>query len=86
MIFIKTEAGQQLLRERQGVLSLRQRSAFLLFDGERTLQQVLALTETMGITGGDVQLMVDAGLLEHTRPAPQTRSPKVPATADLAEQ
>lgn len=67
MIFIKTQAGQQALKERQGVLSPRQRSAFILFDGKRTLDQVLAATAAMGISQDDVQLMIDQGLLEGTQ-------------------
>lgn len=85
MIFIKTEAGQQLLRERHGVLSPRQRSAFILFDGKRTLQQVLEATAAMGITEVDVQLMVDAGLLTQANPAQQARSHRASMTAPVAD-
>lgn len=70
MILVKTLAGQQALKERQGVLSPRQRSAFILFDGKRTLQQVLAATAAMGITQDDVQLMIEQGLLEDAHGAP----------------
>ncbi len=64
MIFAKTEMGQLALKERQGGrLTPRQRSAFILFDGQRTAQQVLAATAAMGITMDDVQAMVDLGLL-----------------------
>lgn len=69
MIFIKTEAGKQVLNERRGVLSPRQRSAFILFDGKRALEQVLETTSAMGITVDDVQFMVDAGLLVPADPA-----------------
>lgn len=64
MIFVKTEAGQQALKERHGTsLSPRQRSAFILFDGKRTVEQVLSATAPMGITMDDVQSMLDQGLL-----------------------
>lgn len=64
MIFAKTEMGQLALKERQGGrLTPRQRSAFILFDGRRTAQQVLAATAAMGITMEDVQAMVEQGLL-----------------------
>lgn len=64
MIFVKTETGQQALKERHGTgLSPRQRSAFILFDGKRTVEQVLAATAPMGITMDDVQSMLDQGLL-----------------------
>ena len=74
MIFVKTQAGQKVLKERQGVLSPRQRSAFILFDGQRTLAQVLAATAAMGITQDDVRLMVHEGLLERTGAAPQPKA------------
>jgi len=45
------------------VLTQRQRSAFILFDGKRTTEQVLAATAPMGITPDDVQTMIDQGLL-----------------------
>ena len=37
MVFVKTQAGQEALKDRHGGLSSRQRSAFILFDGKRTL-------------------------------------------------
>lgn len=64
MIYAKTQTGQQVLKDRHGTLTPRQRTAFILFDGKRTLQQVLEATAAMGITGQDVQSMVDLGLLE----------------------
>ena len=64
MIYVKTQAGQQALKERHASLPPRQRSAFILFDGKRTVAQVLAATASMGITAQDVQGMVDQGLLE----------------------
>ena len=63
MLFVKTQAGQEALKERHGGLTPRQRSAFILFDGKRTLAQVLAATAPMGITEADVQTMLDQGLL-----------------------
>ncbi|MDE3246886.1 MAG: hypothetical protein KGN80_12435 [Acidobacteriota bacterium] len=78
MIFIKTEAGKQVLKERHGVLSPRQRSAFILFDGKRPLAQILETTTAMGITADDVQFMIDAGLLTPAGPALQARSLRAP--------
>jgi len=84
MIFVKTDFGQQSLRVRHGTLSPRQRSAFILFDGKRTLQQVLDATAAMGITEADVQLMVDAGLLAHANPSLHTASPRVAVPPQVA--
>lgn len=63
MVFVKTQAGQEALKDRHGGLSSRQRSAFILFDGKRTLSEVLAATAAMGITQDDVQTMIAQGLL-----------------------
>ena len=63
MVLVKTQAGQEALKDRHGSLSSRQRSAFILFDGKRTAQDVLAATAAMGITSDDVQAMIAQGLL-----------------------
>ena len=82
MILVKTPAGQLALKDRQGALSPRQRSAFILFDGKRTLDQVLTATAAMGISREDVQLMIDQGLLESGPGAPAAAAT---APADGAE-
>lgn len=64
MVLVKTQAGQEAFKDRQGgSLTSRQRSAFILFDGKRTTGEVLAATAAMGITQDDVQAMVAQGLL-----------------------
>ena len=45
-------------------MSNRQRSAFLLFDGKRTLLEVLKSSSGLGITALDVDDLVSKGLLE----------------------
>ncbi|WP_312129673.1 hypothetical protein [Diaphorobacter nitroreducens] len=82
MILVKTPAGQLALKDRQGALSPRQRSAFILFDGKRTLDQVLTATAAMGISREDVQLMIDQGLQESGPGAPAAAAA---APADGAE-
>ena len=64
MVLVKTQAGQEALKDRRGSLSSRQRSAFILFDGKRTTGEILAATAAMGITQDDVQAMIAQGLLE----------------------
>lgn len=63
MVLVKTQAGQEALKDRRGSLSSRQRSAFILFDGKRSMGEVLAATAAMGITQDDVQTMIAQGLL-----------------------
>lgn len=64
MVLVKTQAGQEALKDRHGGLTSRQRSAFILFDGKRSTGEVLAATAAMGITQDDVQAMIAQGLLE----------------------
>lgn len=61
MILVKTEAGQQVLRDRSVPLTRRQRSAFILFDGKRSIGDVLA-TGT-GFAQEDIDQLVELGLL-----------------------
>jgi len=63
MVLVKTQTGQEALKDRRGSLSSRQRSAFILFDGKRTTGEILAATAAMGITQDDVQTMIAQGLL-----------------------
>lgn len=63
MIAIKTETGHQAFKDRSHALSPRQRSAFILFDGQRTVKDVLVATSAMGVTVEDIAYLIDAGLL-----------------------
>ena len=40
--YVKTEKGQQVLKDRSVSLTPRQRSAFILCDGKHSVQQLLA--------------------------------------------
>lgn len=63
MIYAKTETGQQVVKDRSVPLTPRQRSAFILFDGKRSVEGVLVATAGMGVTEEDIQFMADSGLL-----------------------
>ncbi|SDH46318.1 hypothetical protein [Variovorax sp. OV700] len=75
MILVKTEAGQQVLKDRSVPLSPRQRTAFILFDGKRSVDEVLAGT---GIAREEIDQLVTLGLLGS---AAGSSKPAVPATA-----
>ena len=51
MILVKTEAGHQALKDRTVRLTPRQRSAFILFDGKRSVSEVLASGMGIGAAG-----------------------------------
>ena len=60
---IKTETGQLAFKERSPLFSARQRSTFILFDGQKTVEQVLASTAGMGVTQADVDYMLEQGFI-----------------------
>lgn len=67
MKFIKTETGQQAFKARSPLFSARQRTAFIMFDGQKTVEQVLAAAAGLGLTPDDVEHMVSH---EFLAPAP----------------
>lgn len=96
MILVKTERGQQVLKDRSVRLTPRQRSAFILFDGKRSVAEVLAAG--MGVAQEDVDQLVDLGLLERStasmseaaiasaQPASLAAPASAPATDDRSIQ
>lgn len=85
----KTEAGQLAFKQRSADLGPRQRSAFLLFDGQRSVVDVLKATEGLGITQADIDDMLAKGFLEPmTRPSGHVTAspPSAPDTRTAAER
>jgi hypothetical protein len=68
MLIVKTESGHKVMKDRSVPLSPRQRSAFILFDGKRTLDQVLAATAPMGVTRQDIDKLFEFGLVADSAP------------------
>jgi len=80
MILVKTEAGQRVLKDRSVPLTPRQRSAFILCDGKRTVEQVLEAG--MGVAREDIDRMIELGLLGPVDgSAPAAASPVAAAPA-----
>lgn len=63
MIYIKTELGLSAFQSRSTALTPRQRSAFIMFDGKRSTQDVLKATAGLNLMAEDIDQMVSAGLL-----------------------
>ena len=78
VIAIKTEAGLRVLKDRSIPLTPRQRAAFIMIDGRRTLSEVLASTAGMGVTRADMEQLIASGLVAEVQP------PDAPDKADLA--
>jgi hypothetical protein len=63
MIYTKTSAGQQAFKERSPLFTPRQRTAFIMFDGSKSLADILDATVGLGLTDADVEMMVANGFL-----------------------
>ncbi len=83
MKYSKTENGQIAFKERRIVG--RQRSMFIMFDGNKTADEILAATVGLGVTKEDVQALVDQGflVLVNESPVAVTTSPK-PASPSVS--
>lgn len=78
MTLAKTDAGQRMLRNRQGGLSQRQRAALILFDGQRSLEDVLAATSGGGVTRDDIWRLLELGLVAEQGPDSQPFADSIP--------
>jgi hypothetical protein len=79
MTFIKTELGQRVFKERSRQLATHQRAAFILFDGHRSVQDVISATAGMGMTMSDITHMLDEGLIAES--AAPTATPPLTASS-----
>ncbi len=66
MLLVKTESGQQVMKDRSVPLTPRQRSALILVDGKRTVAQLLAAAA--GMMPGDIDKLIELGLVADAAP------------------
>jgi hypothetical protein len=64
MKYKKTELGKKLFQERNITLSFSQRSAFILFDGEKDDSFIFKALAATGLNAADIKHLVDEGLIE----------------------
>ena len=83
MILVKTEAGHQVLKDRSVRLTPRQRSAFILFDGRRSVDEVIGAGA--GVVPEDIDQLVQLGLLAHVDAAAGPVVGDVPSVAGGGE-
>ena len=69
MLIVKTELGQRVMKDRSVPLTPRQRSAFILFDGKRRLDEIMKATYPMGVTRDDIVKLFELGLVENVTTA-----------------
>lgn len=87
MRYKKTELGQTALQNRALALTPRQRSAFIMFDGKRSVEDVIKATAGLGVTIEDVHHLVSNGLLaEATQLVAALATPVVKAAAPVTSQ
>lgn len=89
MIYSKTERGKAALQDRSAGLAPRQRSAFIMFDGKRSADDVLKATSGLGVTAADVEQMLASGWLEPVTtqtltPLAVNAAPAVPVATESA--
>jgi len=78
LILKKTDKGMEALRARDPALPHRMRPAFIMFDGQKSIEQVMALAPS---AGGQLQVLEDIkqllqqGLLELLRPSDAGQPP-----------
>ena len=81
MIFVKTVLGQSALQNRSLALTPRQRSVFIMFDGKRSVDEVMKATASLGVTPADVSHLVSLGMLQpHASTTTTTAGLEVPVT------
>lgn len=80
MSYIKTELGQTALHDRTIALTPRQRSAFIMFDGKRSTEDVIKATAGLGISMADVEHFLAMGLLAVNNAIPSLSSSAARAT------
>ena len=89
MKYVKTEAGQLAFKTRSAALTPRVRSAFILFDGNKTLEQVLAMAAGLGVIRSDIELLVSNGLLKSAEPptaVANAAEPRAPEPEDTPSE
>jgi len=63
MKLYKTETGHAAFKERSSLFTGRQRSLYILFDGKKSVAEVLQAAATMGMGQSDVDYLLAVGFL-----------------------
>lgn len=63
MICTKTDAGQIAFKARTGEIPPRLRAVYLLFDGQKTVDTILAMTHLFGTAKEDIDYLIASGML-----------------------
>jgi len=69
MIYSKTEAGLNAVKNRTSELSPRQRSVLIMCDGKRNSVEILKNTAGLGVTANDLEVLVTLQMIASVSPA-----------------
>jgi len=79
---MKTELGQAAFNARSDLFSSRQRRAFIVADGNKSVADILAMMAPAGVDQGDIDDLLKNGFLElvgaSAEPVPPPVQPKAP--------
>jgi hypothetical protein len=78
MKYRKTELGKQTFKDRNVALTPAQRSAFILFDGEKDDAVIFKSLAGMGLNADDVNFLIESGLIELTESQQPTAAERKP--------
>jgi hypothetical protein len=84
MKYRKTELGKKIFQDSNQKLSMGQRSALIMFDGDKDDSVVLKSLAAMGLTAQDIQSLVQGGLIEAAGESVQTAATTGTGTAAAA--
>ncbi len=73
---IKTKEGTQEIRARALGLAPRIRTALLLVDGAKSMDELERLMDAAGVTPGALQMLLDKGLIKIPEPEPEAQPAK----------
>ena len=71
---VKTKEGTQEIRARALGLAPRIRTALLLVDGVKSLDELERLMDAAGVTPGALQMLIEKGLIKLPEPEPEPES------------
>jgi hypothetical protein len=75
MILVKTELGHRVMKDRSVALTARQRSAFIMIDGRRTVDEILQASQAAGVTPDDIVRLVQTGVAQEAAANLQAYAP-----------
>jgi hypothetical protein len=84
MILVKTELGQQVLKDRSVALTGQQRAALILMDGKRSVATIVQTASAAGVTLDDIRHLVQVGVAHEASASSMAPTQPAPLTAAAA--